>query len=70
MTAAGPVRTEEPIAALTEAARRLEEEINELLKAQVSRRKIARICKVDRNTLARYIKEFDLTNEQPTTNDQ
>lgn len=31
--------------------------IRELLKAGVSKRKIARICKVDRNTLARYLKE-------------
>ena len=30
--------------------------IKELLIAQVSQRKIAKICKVDRNTLARYIK--------------
>lgn len=30
--------------------------IRELLIAQVSQRKIAKICKVDRNTLARYIK--------------
>ena len=32
--------------------------INELLKAKVSKRKIAKICKVDRNTLDRYIKSF------------
>lgn len=32
--------------------------IKELLKAEVSQRKIAKICKVDRNTLARYIKAF------------
>lgn len=32
--------------------------IHELLKAQVSQRKIAKICKVDRNTLARFIKTF------------
>jgi len=32
--------------------------IKELLKADVSQRKIAKICKVDRNTLARYIKSF------------
>ena len=31
--------------------------IRELLKAGVSKRKIAKICKVDRNTLARYLKE-------------
>ena len=29
--------------------------IKELLKAEVSKRKIAKICKVDRNTLSRYI---------------
>ena len=32
--------------------------IKELLKANVSKRKIAKICKVDRNTLDRYIKQF------------
>lgn len=32
--------------------------IKELLKANVSKRKIAVICKVDRNTLDRYIKQF------------
>ena len=32
--------------------------ISELLKANVSKRKIAKICKVDRNTLDRYIKQF------------
>ncbi len=32
--------------------------IRELLKADVSKRKIARICKVDRNTLDRFIKQF------------
>ncbi|MDN4753195.1 master DNA invertase Mpi family serine-type recombinase [Porphyromonadaceae bacterium W3.11] len=32
--------------------------IRELLNANVSQRKIAKICKVDRNTLARYIKNF------------
>ncbi|MCP9612270.1 master DNA invertase Mpi family serine-type recombinase [Coprobacter tertius] len=32
--------------------------IQELLKAKVSQRKIAKICHVDRNTLARYIKNF------------
>lgn len=31
--------------------------IRELLKAGVSKRKIARLCKVDRNILARYLKE-------------
>ena len=31
--------------------------INELLKANVSKRKIAKICKVDRNTLDRFINE-------------
>ena len=31
--------------------------IKELLSVKVSKRKIARICKVDRNTLARFIKE-------------
>lgn len=31
--------------------------IKELLSVNVSKRKIARICKVDRNTLARFIKE-------------
>lgn len=32
--------------------------IEELLKAEVSQRKIAKICKVDRNTLSRFIKTF------------
>ena len=32
--------------------------INELLKAHVSKRKIAKICKVDRNTLDRFIRQF------------
>ncbi len=32
--------------------------IGELLKAEVSKRKIAKLCKVDRNTLDRYIKQF------------
>lgn len=32
--------------------------IQELLKANVSKRKIAKLCKVDRNTLDRYIKRF------------
>ena len=32
--------------------------IQELLNANISKRKIAVICKVDRNTLARYIKTF------------
>ena len=32
--------------------------IRELLKANVSKRKIAKLCKVDRNTLDRYIKQF------------
>ena len=32
--------------------------ISELLKADVSRRKIAKICKVDRNTLYRFINTF------------
>lgn len=32
--------------------------IQELLKAEVSLRKIAEICKADRNTLARFIKTF------------
>ena len=32
--------------------------IQELLKAEVSQRKISKICKVDRNTLARFIKTF------------
>lgn len=32
--------------------------IQELLKAKVSKRKIAKLCKVDRNTLGRYIKQF------------
>lgn len=35
--------------------------ILELLKAGVSRRKIAQICKVDRNTLCRFINTFLLT---------
>ncbi|MCM1337721.1 MAG: hypothetical protein NC187_08185 [Candidatus Amulumruptor caecigallinarius] len=34
--------------------------IRELLLAQVSKRKIARICKVDRNTLDRYLKIFNI----------
>lgn len=32
--------------------------ISELLKENVSKRKISKICKVDRNTLDRYIKQF------------
>lgn len=32
--------------------------IQELLKNKVSKRQIAKICKVDRNTLDRYIKTF------------
>lgn len=32
--------------------------IRELLKEKISQRKIAKICKVDRNTLARYINTF------------
>ena len=32
--------------------------ITELLKANISKRKIAKLCKVDRNTLDRYIKLF------------
>ena len=32
--------------------------INELLKAKVAKRQIAKICKVDRNTLDRFIKQF------------
>ena len=32
--------------------------IHELLKAKVSKREIAKLCKVDRNTLDRYIKQF------------
>src|SRR5574344_3101296 len=32
--------------------------IQELLKVKVSKRKIAKLCKVDRNTLDRYIKQF------------
>ena len=32
--------------------------ISELLKNQISKRQIAKICKVDRNTLDRYIKTF------------
>lgn len=35
-----------------------EDLILELLKARVSKRKIAKLCKVDRNTLDRFIKEF------------
>jgi transposase-like protein len=30
----------------------------ELLKAHIPKRQIAKICKVDRNTLDRYIKHF------------
>lgn len=37
--------------------------IRELLKANVSKRKIAKICKVDRNTLDRYIKQM-MTEEK------
>lgn len=33
--------------------------ISELLKEKVSKRKIAKICKVDRNTLARFIKMME-----------
>lgn len=33
--------------------------ISELLKENVSKRKIAKICKVDRNTLARFIKRME-----------
>ena len=33
--------------------------ISELLKEDVSKRKIAKICKVDRNTLARFIKRME-----------
>ena len=33
--------------------------IQELLKAEVSQRKIAKICKVDRNTLARIFGRFE-----------
>lgn len=32
--------------------------ISELLKANVSKRQIAKLCKVDRNTLDRFIKQF------------
>ena len=32
--------------------------IEELLKAKISKRQIAQICKTDRNTLDRYIKQF------------
>ena len=32
--------------------------IHELLKAKVSKRKISKLCKVDRNTLDRFIKQF------------
>ena len=32
--------------------------INELLQAHISKRKIAKICKVDRNTLDRFIRQF------------
>jgi len=32
--------------------------IQELLKNKVSKRQISKICKVDRNTLDRYIKTF------------
>ena len=34
--------------------------ISELLKEGISRRKIARICKVDRNTLCRFVNTFIL----------
>jgi DNA invertase Pin-like site-specific DNA recombinase len=36
--------------------------IQELLKVNTSKRKIAKICKVDRNTLDRFIKHFLTTN--------
>ena len=36
--------------------------IQELLKVNTSKRKIAKICKVDRNTLDRFIKHFLITN--------
>ena len=32
--------------------------ISELLKENISKRQIAKLCKVDRNTLARFIKQF------------
>lgn len=38
--------------------------IRELLKNGTSQRKIAKICKVDRNTLARYIIQEDLRDER------
>jgi DNA invertase Pin-like site-specific DNA recombinase len=38
--------------------------IRELLKEKVSQRKIAKICKVDRNTLARFLKNMDENKEQ------
>ena len=37
--------------------------IQELLNINVSKRKIAKICKVDRNTLDRYLKTFMSTNK-------
>lgn len=37
--------------------------ISELLKEGISRRKIAKICKVDRNTLCRFINTFIMTKE-------
>lgn len=40
-----------------------EQLIAELIKNQVSKRQIAKICKVDRNTLDRYIKTFLLSSD-------
>lgn len=40
--------------------------IQELLKAQIPKRKIASVCKVNRNTLDRYIKRFIEVDPSPT----
>lgn len=43
--------------------------IRELLAAGVSKRKIAKICKADRNTLDRFILRFDIRVEEEDNND-
>ncbi len=42
--------------------------IRELMKEGISQRKIAKICKVDRNTLGRYLKMMDETRDQKEEN--
>lgn len=44
--------------------------IRELMKEGISQRKIAKICKVDRNTLGRYLKMMDETHDCPIENAQ